>query len=112
MARAIEADNAARAAAGQAPVRLRIGIHTGPVVVGNVGWPGRLNYTIVGDTVNTCQRLEALGKQMDRGDAVTILISGLTAERLDETFQVAPAGRFEVKGKTEPIEVYRLLGGS
>ena len=109
MAAALEADNARRAAAGLAPVRVRIGIHTGPVVVGNVGWPGRINYTIVGDTVNTCQRLEALGKEMDRGEAVTILIGGSTAERLDAGFRVKPAGRFEIKGKAEPLEVFRLL---
>jgi class 3 adenylate cyclase len=109
MATALEADNARRAVAGLAPVRLRIGIHTGPVVVGNIGWPGRINYTIVGDTVNTCQRLEALGKEMDRGEAVTILIGGSTAERLDASFKVEPAGRFEVRGKAEPLEVFRLL---
>ena len=112
MARAIEADNVARAAAGLAPVRLRVGIHTGPVVVGNIGWPGRINYTIVGDTVNAGQRLESLGKELDRGDEVTILISGVTAERLDESFEVEPAGRFEVKGKSEPLEVYRLVSKS
>jgi class 3 adenylate cyclase len=59
IARAVDADNARRTAAGRPAIRIRIGLHSGPVVVGNVGWPGRINYTIVGDTVNTCQRLEA-----------------------------------------------------
>jgi adenylate cyclase len=109
MATALEADNAVRAAAGQPPVRIRIGIHTGPVVVGNIGWPGRINYTIVGDTVNACQRLESLGKEFDRGDAVTILLSEATVQRLDSEMDVEPCGQFEVKGKTEPLAVYRLL---
>ena len=49
------------------------------MVVGNIGAPGRINYTIVGDTVNTCQRLEALGRNFDRGEAATILVSGTVA---------------------------------
>lgn len=109
MARAVERDNARRASEGLPPIRVRVGIHTGPVVVGNIGWPGRINYTIVGDTVNTAQRLEVLGKRMDRGDAATILISGETAERLDSEFRIERVGGFEVKGKREEIDVYRLL---
>ena len=59
---AIEADNQTRLAAGDPPVRVRIGLHSGPVTVGNIGAPGRINYTIIGDTVNIAQRLEQLGK--------------------------------------------------
>ncbi|MGF1611979.1 MAG: adenylate/guanylate cyclase domain-containing protein [Kiloniellales bacterium] len=113
IARAVEADNADRATRGQPPIRLRVGIHTGPVMVGNVGWPGRMNYTIVGDTVNSCQRLEALGKELPGGGeheaAVTILISGETAERLGPDFTTEHVGNIEVRGRREPIEVYRLL---
>jgi adenylate cyclase len=110
MARVIEADNDQRRAQGDDPIRIRIGIHTGPVVVGNVGWPGRINYTIVGDTVNTCQRLEAMGKEMDQGVAVTILISGATAARLDDGFTIERAGTFRVRGRNEDLEIYRLVG--
>ncbi len=111
MALSIEADNQGRAEAGLPPVRVRIGIHSGPVVVGNVGWPGRINYTIVGDTVNSCQRIEALGKQMDRGEAVTVLLSEATARLLNEPERVEDAGRFMVEGKTEEIGLYRLRVG-
>jgi class 3 adenylate cyclase len=110
MARAIETDNDQRRTQGHDPIRIRIGLHTGPVVVGNVGWPGRINYTIVGDTVNTCQRLEAMGKDMDQGAAVTILISGATAARVDTSFTIERAGTFRVRGRNEDLEVYRLLG--
>ncbi len=110
MARAMEVDNDQRRARGEDPIRIRIGLHTGPVVVGNVGWPGRINYTIVGDTVNTCQRLEAMGKEMDQGADVTILISGATAEHLDDSFTTERAGTFRVRGRNEDLEVYRLLG--
>lgn len=109
IARAIAADNVKRQLAGKAPIRVRIGIHSGPVLVGNVGWPGRINYTIVGDTVNTCQRLESMGKQVDQGDTVTILISGATARLLNDEFALEPVGTFPVKGKVEKVEAFRLL---
>ena len=79
MAKAMEEDSAQRQKDGLPPVRIRIGIHTGPVVVGNIGAPGRINYTIVGDTVNTCQRLESLSGELEWKGAAAILISGATA---------------------------------
>lgn len=105
---ALESDNRVRENAGAIPIRIRVGIHTGPVLVGNIGAPGRVNYTIIGDTVNTAQRIEALGKEMDEGDAVTILISGTTASRLPQDIHVTAAGSFEVKGKAEKVEVFRI----
>lgn len=108
-AAAVAADNAKRQAAGKPPIRMRIGIHSGPVVVGNVGWPGCINYTIVGDMVNTCQRLESMGKKVDQGDEVTILVSGAAARLLGGNFTVTPAGAFQVKGKVEKIEAFRLI---
>ncbi len=108
MAAAVTDDNEKRRAEGKPKVQVRIGIHTGPVVVGNIGWPGRINYTIVGDTVNSSQRLEALGKDMGQGQEVTILVSGATAQRLDDSFKLDFAGRFEVRGKSDSLEVYRL----
>ena len=109
MSQAIAAENSNRRAAGLAPVRLRVGVHTGPVVVGNIGMPGRINYTIVGDTVNACQRLEDLGKRVDDAADVTILTSARTVAELDGDFQVRPVGDFAVKGRGETLEVYRLL---
>ena len=109
VAKAIEADNTARAAAGLDPVRLRVGLHTGPVVVGNIGAPGRINYTIVGDTVNTCQRLESLGRQVDTTDAVTVLLSETTARAVEGNVTLEPVGQFEVKGRMQKIQAYRLV---
>ncbi|NNG04522.1 MAG: adenylate/guanylate cyclase domain-containing protein [Inquilinus sp.] len=109
IAEALRADNAERRAAGLAPVRLRIGIHSGPMVVGNIGAPGRMNYTIVGDAVNTGNRLEQLSKELADGDGdVDILISGATAGRLDADFRLTPRGRRPIRGRQEEIEVFRL----
>ncbi|MDP6429877.1 MAG: adenylate/guanylate cyclase domain-containing protein [Rhodospirillales bacterium] len=109
MSAALEADNQLRKGNGLAPVRIRIGIHQGPVLVGNIGAPGRVNYTIIGDTVNTCQRIEALGKQFDEGADATILVSGAVAAEVSAKFNVQLAGDFEVKGKEEKVEVHRLI---
>ena len=61
IAETITADNQRRARKGLSPVRVRIGLHSGPAVVGNIGAPDRVNYTIVGDTVNDAQRLSRSG---------------------------------------------------
>ena len=108
---ALAVDNKQRAAKGLAPVRIRIGLHMGPVVVGDIGAPNRINYTIVGDAVNATQRLESLGKTVDPDAEAIVLVSR-------EIFAAAPAGfRFIergshlVKGKHDSIEVYQLVGG-
>jgi adenylate cyclase len=110
MAKAIASDNAARLAQNLPPVRVRIGIHTGRAVVGNIGAPGRVNYTIVGDTVNTAQRLETLGREAVPPETeVGVLMSDVTAKRLDDTLKVVRLGNFNVKGRAGSVEVYQLL---
>ncbi|MEE8272465.1 MAG: adenylate/guanylate cyclase domain-containing protein [Alphaproteobacteria bacterium] len=111
IAEAIRRDNGQRRAAGEPPVRLRIGIHSGAMVVGNIGAPGRMNYTIVGDAVNIGNRLEQLGKELDAAAEVSILISGATAGELGTAFAPASCGRFAVRGRHEDIEVFRLGSG-
>lgn len=108
----IREDNARRAAAGLAPVRLRMGIHTGPVLVGNIGAPSRVNYTIIGDPVNTAERLEAFARDVSPVDAdVVVLLSGETAARLDATFTLDQLGKFLPPGRHGRIEVFRLETG-
>jgi class 3 adenylate cyclase len=110
MAAALHADNAARIAAGKPAVHLRVGIHSGRMVAGNIGAPGRMNYTIVGDAVNTGARLEQLGKTLvpDAPDVV-ILVSGATAAQAGPDVALVPCGRHPVRGRHEGIEVFRLL---
>lgn len=113
MARVIREDNRQRAAEGKTPVRLRVGLHSGPVVVGNIGAPGRVNYTVVGDTVNVAQRLEQLGKDFMRADEeVIVLVSGdaIAAMKHPEALGELPKPELRhIKGREEPEQVYRLV---
>ncbi len=84
----------------------RIGVHTGSAVVGNTGSASRLNYTATGDTVNLAARLEGANKIY----GTRLMISAETAGGLDGTFVLRPIDRLVVKGKSEPVQVYEVVG--
>ncbi len=106
---AIRTDNERRIAEGLAPVRIRVGIHSGPALVGNIGAPSRVNYTIIGDSVNTAERLEAFARDVPPPEAhVIVLLSGETAERLAPEFTLERLGKFLPPGRHGRIEVFRL----
>jgi class 3 adenylate cyclase len=94
--------------AGAPALRLRLGIHTGPALVGNIGSRDRLNYTLVGDTVNVAQRLEQLGKEIAPMGDVVILASGTTAAHAQALCTVEPLGPRQLRGRDETVEVFRL----
>lgn len=102
-------DNQRRLERGLAPVRIRIGIHTGPLVVGDIGSPNRINYTIMGDTVNVAARLEALGKEIDKDAEIIILTGSETASRAGDEFTIRQEGAHTIRGKSEATNVCRLL---
>ena len=109
-AAAIEGLNQGFVAAGLPAIAVRIGIHTGPVVAGSIGSTQRMEYTVIGDSVNVAARLEGLDKA-GRGDAACrILVSETTRHCLDESFSVQRLGEFKLQGKREAVEVYHVLG--
>lgn len=92
----IQEDNSRRTANGELAVGIRIGIHTGITTVGNIGAPGRLNYTMIGDTVNIGQRLEQLGKEIHPvGTDASILVSGDTVGKLGLDFKCVAVGSYK-----------------
>jgi adenylate cyclase len=78
-------------------------------VVGNIGAPGRVNYTIVGDTVNVAQRIESLSKELhdDTRDAV-ILLSSATIDAVGGGLQDFSVGTHTLPGHHGPVEIFRL----
>jgi len=93
---------------GDHPVKLRIGIHSGMVVAGNIGAPARMNYTVVGVTVNVAQRLEALGKSLLPASETAVLISAEIAHELDPAFDIRSLGQHELRGRIGASEVFTI----
>lgn len=98
--------------AGRPPVCLRVGVHSGPVIVGNIGAATRINYTIVGDTVNTAARLEALGGEMMGDECYVVLVSDDTVRAAGNCtidMPLAPIGAFSLRGRVALVDVWRLI---
>ncbi len=79
-----------------------VGVNCGPAVIGNVGCDFRMDFTAIGDTVNTAARLEANAKKGQ------VLISDVLYERLKDRLEVAEVGEIPLKGKTKGVFVYEV----
>lgn len=85
-------------------VKFGIGIHTGPAVVGNIGSNNRMDYTAIGDTVNTAARLESNSKPGQ------IILSEAVYEKVKDRIIAKALGEIHVKGKVQGIQIYELEG--
>jgi adenylate cyclase len=90
------------------PLRIGIGLNTGPCVVGNMGSDFRFNYSVLGDTVNLASRLEGRTKDY----RIPIVIGSRTAEGAKQKFAVMEIDLIMVKGKKQPEAVFTVLGRS
>lgn len=108
--RRVTEDNDRRRRENRVAPKVRIGIHTGDAIVGNIGAPGRVNYTLVGDSVNIAARLEQLCKEVGPDSDAKILLSGETAHLAKDTTLFEAHGRHEIRGRMQSIEVWSLTG--
>jgi adenylate cyclase len=83
-------------------VALRIGLNSGPAIIGNMGSDLRFDYTAIGDSVNLASRLEGVNKAY----GTSILLSKSTADLVKDGIQLRPVDRVRVKGKDVPVDIF------
>ena len=89
-----------------AEFKIGVGLYTGEALVGNIGAPKRLEFATIGDTVNAASRLEGVTKEMK----VVIAAAETTVKAAGEGVRVGKVETMMVKGRSEPIRVYEILG--
>ena len=97
--------NAAWQEAGRPPIRIRIGVNTGDMVVGNMGAVGKFAYTVIGDSVNLASRLEGANREYGTG----VMVSQRTYDLVCEEIIGRELDRIAVMGRSEPVTTYELI---
>lgn len=104
MVRRREEMNWKRQSAGLPPVKIGVGIHVGPVIMGHIGSERRLSYTVIGDAVNIASRLESATKDHHQ----TILVSEEVARSPGQSIPVKEIGQLPLKGRAVPVRVFAV----
>ncbi len=108
MIRGLEKLNRKWKSEGRAPLAIGIGLNTGPVNVGNMGSAKRLAWTVMGDNVNLASRLEGITKTY----RISVVIAEGTYQQVASQFTCRELDRITVKGKSQAVKIYELMGGA
>lgn len=92
------------------PVQFGVGLNTGPLIAGNIGTEKRFEYTVIGDTVNVASRMESLSRTVGHDIIVSETTAELIPASLKEKLIVEITGPIQIKGKSQPASVYKLIG--
>ncbi len=103
---ALEKLNDMRASRNQVPIKIGMGLHRGEAISGTIGSEERMEYTVIGDTVNQASRIEASTKAF----GTDLLLSEQLAEEVKGDFMIELSGSVEVKGKAESLKLFRVRG--
>ncbi|MDA3809285.1 MAG: adenylate/guanylate cyclase domain-containing protein [Spirochaetaceae bacterium] len=105
----LKKQNLERQKKGKFPIRIGIGVHTGPVIGGNLGNSNKLEYTVIGDTVNVASRIENLTKRYKS----PLIISGTTYENLSKEMKkrinMKAIANAEIRGKEKTLTLYSMI---
>ena len=106
MRKSLDELNKIRIARGDVPIKIGMGLHSGDAISGTVGSDDRMEYTVIGDTVNMASRIESSTKAF----GTDLLLSEDIAGQVKSQFILEEAGSAEVKGKAEPLKFFKVRG--
>jgi adenylate cyclase len=106
MRQALNELNELRISRNQDPIKIGMGINVGQVIAGNIGSDEKMEYTVIGDAVNLASRMESMTKEY----GTDLLIPRSIYEKVKDRFVFEECGSMKVKGKSEPIEIFKVQG--
>ena len=106
MQKVLQQFNKKRVKVNRPAIEIRIGISSDQIVAGNIGSDKRMDYTVIGDGVNLAARLETANKQV----GTELLISGMTANLLHDSYHMRELDLIRVKGKANPVPIFEVFG--
>jgi adenylate cyclase len=106
MRKGLEDLNVRRIEAGKSPLMIGMGLHSGSAISGTIGSNERMEYTVIGNTVNTTSRIEASTKSF----GTDLLVTEEVVNRVGDDFWVEYVGSAELKGRSEDIKLYKVRG--
>jgi len=110
MQKRLQALNQRLEAKGKPTIQIGIGIHTGLVVAGSVGGSRRLNYSVLGDTVNVAARLESMNKEIKTHNPYNLIITGKTFAYVSDRYQAHQVGATQLRGREQASMIYCIQG--